>query len=101
MKKTNQIISIHLGVLLLYTLVFAVWMGTSDLGHYRPDPYKWLFFKLMQTIMMIGHGMTIIALATNQPSDKTEYSKAHWLSLLFMLLLGGSLCFALPEVFSS
>ena len=98
MKKTNQIITIHLGVLVLYTLFFAILVNASGSGN---DPYKWIGFMLLQAIMMIGHGATIIVLAFAQPRDKPEYAKAHWLSLLFLVLLGGSFCFALPGVFAS
>ncbi len=98
MKKTNQIITIHLGVLVLYTLFFAILVNASGSGN---DPYKWLGFMLLQAIMMIGHGASIIVLAIANSSKKPEYAKAHWLSLLFLILLGGSLCFALPGIFAS
>ena len=98
MKKTNQIISIHLGVLVLYTLFFAILVNASGSGN---EPYKWLGFMLLQAIMMIGHGATIIVLAITQSPDKPEYAKAPWLSLLFLVLLGGSFCFVLPGVFAS
>ncbi len=98
MKKTNQIITIHLGVLVLYTLFFAILVNASGSGN---DPYKWLGFMLLQAIMMIGHGASIIVLAFTQSKDKPEYAKAHWLSLLFLILLGGSLCFALPGIFAN
>lgn len=101
MKKTSQIISIHLGVLVLYTLIFAILMGGSDAGHNRPDPYKWIGFMFLQAMMMCGHGLSIIILAFLQPADKPDYAKGHWLSLLFILLLGGSLCFALPAIFAN
>lgn len=97
MKKTNQIITIHLGVLVLYTLLFAIWMNAIDPG----GPYTWIGFMALQAIMMIGHGVSIIVLAVTQSLDKPEYAKAHWLSLLFLVLLGGSLCFALPGIFAN
>ena len=100
MKKSNQIISIHLGVVLLYTVVFAVLVNVDADGAYN-NPYRWIGFMLLQAIMMSGHGVTIMILAALQPSEKPDYAKGHWLSLLFVLLLGGSLCFALPGVFSS
>lgn len=101
MKKSNQIISIHLGVVLAYTLLFAVLVNVdSSPGGTYNNPYRWIGFMLLQAIMMSGHGVTIMILAALQPSDKPDYAKGHWLSLLFVLLLGGSLCFALPGVFS-
>ena len=97
MKKTNQIITIHLGVLVLYTLFFAILVNASGSGN---DPYKWLGFMLLQAIMMIGHGASIIVLAFAQSRDKPEYGQAHWLSLLILVLLGGSFCFVVPGVFA-
>ena len=98
MKKTNQIITIHLGVLVVYTLFFAILVNASGSGN---DPYKWLGFMLLQAFMMTGHGVTIFVLALTQPKDKPEFAKAYWLSLLFLILLGGSLSFALPGIFAS
>lgn len=101
MKKSNQIISIHLGVVLLYTVVFAVVVNAdSSAGDAHNNPYRWIGFMLLQAIMMTGHGVSIIILAAIQPKDKPDYAKGHWLSLLFMLLLGGSLCFILPGAFT-
>jgi len=104
MKKTNQIITIHLGVLLLYTLIFAVFEYYSDTGVYNADnpygkPYRWVEFMFLQAFTMIGHVITIAILASNQPKNKPEYAKAHWLSLGFVLLLGGSICFITPGLF--
>jgi hypothetical protein len=96
MKKTNQIITIHLGVLVLYTLFFAIWINYSDAGDDYPNPYKWLGFMFLQAIMMIGHAITIAILASNQPESKPENAKAHWLSLGLILLIGGSICFIAP-----
>ncbi len=76
-----------------FTLFFAVLVNASGSG--KPGVYA------AAAIMMIGHGVTIIILAFTQSADKPEYAKAHWLSLLFLVLLGGSLCFALPGIFAS
>lgn len=92
MKKTNQIITIHLGVLVLYTLFFAIWTDGSG-------PYRWMGFMILQAIMMVGHGVSTQILALTQSPDKPEYSKAHWLGLGLMLLIGGSICFITPGLF--
>lgn len=99
MKKETQIIAIHLGVQVLYSLSLGVWANYLDAGHSYPNPYKWLGFMFMQAIMMIGHVITISILASNQNESKPEYAKAHWLSLGFVLLLGGSICFITPGLF--
>lgn len=99
MKKETQIIAIHLGVQVLYSLIFGIWANYLDAGDDYPNPYKWLGFMFLQAIMMIGHAITIAILASNQPESKPEYAKAHWLSLGFVLLLGGSICFITPGLF--
>lgn len=99
MKKETQIIAIHLGVLIIYSLMLGVWANYLDANLDYHDPHKWLGFMFMQAIMMIGHVITISILASNQNESKPEYAKAHWLSLGLILLIGGSICFITPGLF--
>lgn len=99
MKKETQIIAIHLGVQVLYSTLFMVFCYAQGLEEEFFRFYTWLGFMVTQAFFMIGHGITIAILASNQPKDKPEYAQAHWLSLGFVFLLGGSICFVAPEVF--
>lgn len=101
MKKTNQIISIHLLVLGTYTLIVAIWAGSSKSGIQYLDTLRWLGFMFVQAILMAGHCVTILTFALTPSKDFPEYAQAHWVSLLFVLLIGGSMCFILPGMFSN
>lgn len=99
MKKETQIMAIHLGAQMLYSLLLVILFQDDSPEKEFFSTYTWLGFMFTQAIFMIGHGTTIAILASNQPKDKPEYAQAHWLSLGFVFLLGGSICFAAPEVF--
>ncbi len=99
MKKETQIIAIHLGVQVLYSTFFLIFFYFQGIEEEFFKVYAWMGFMVTQAMFMIGHGITMAILASNQPKDKPEYAQAHWLSLGFVFLLGGSICFAAPEVF--
>jgi len=101
MNKTDQIITIHLVVLLTYTLILAIWAGAGKGEVPYLDSLKWLGFMFIQAIMMAGHCVTIMTFALTPPKDFPEYAQAHWIGLLFVLLIGGSMCFILPGMFSN
>lgn len=101
MYKTDQIITIHLAVLVTYTLLLAIWAGAGKGEVPYPDSLKWLGFMFMQAILMAGHCVTIMTFALTPPKEFPGYAQAHWVSLLFVILVGGAMCFILPGMFSN
>lgn len=88
MKKTTVIISIHLGIGLLYTSMAVVSLNDPPVAH--------LFSMALGTYLIIHFLVTGIIAGILIERDKQELAKAHSLGYLYVLLIGASVCFGAP-----